>query len=259
MKNFIILSLMLVALLPLCYSCNFFLDEDEGIKRTMSVRIEPQQNADAFEICQQKYNLEFVSVSIEMRKRIDDNFEEPYYCSGAIYIWKNNKKIDSLIYANFEPVGGDYGLRVHEELINGCLIITKHGDYDGETIFINPEGKIKKCIGGIPHYSKNKNWVISFYESDLGGFSIFDLGNFEEIFSESDSENHGIALAENANLLFLQMQNTDDLVPKYFSFDAKTKVLSEANPEDFKKAKELKSIEDYMNYVVFCGCKALEQ
>jgi hypothetical protein len=254
-----ILSLIFLALLTICNSCDFFLDEDEGIIRTMSVRLEPQLKIDSFENCQESYKLRFVTVSIEMRKRIDENNEEaPYYCSGALYVWKNDKKIDSLIYANFEPVGGDYGLRVHDKLINGCLIITKHGDYDGETIFINPEGKIKKCIGGIPHYSKDKNWVISFYESDLGGFSIFDLGSFEEIFSKSDIEHHGITLAENANLLFLHMENSDDLASKYFVFDALTKELSEANYEDFKKARELKSIEDYRDYAVFCTCKAFK-
>jgi hypothetical protein len=100
--------------------------------------------------------------------------------------------------------------------------------------------------------------VISFYESDLGGFSIFDLGSFEEIFSKSDIEHHGITLAENANLLFLHMENSDDLASKYFVFDALTKELSEANYEDFKKARELKSIEDYRDYAVFCTCKAFK-
>lgn len=252
------LKLFQIFVLPVLIILSCSLDDhDESDYSTEKSNINIEDKA--FQICVIEQKLEHATVTIEMRKRIDDNFEEPYYCAGTLYVWKDEKIIDSIIYEDFEPVGGDYGLRVHEELINGCLIITKHGDYDGETIFISPEGKIKRCIGGIPHYSKNKNWVISFYESDLGGFSIFDLRSFEEIFSVTDSENHEIALAENTNLLFLHMENSDDLVPKYFVFDAKTKELSKADYEDFKKAKELKSIEDYMNYVVFCGCKAFEQ
>jgi hypothetical protein len=259
MKNFKFLGLMLLFSLPLMTSCDFFLDADEGIVRTMKVQAKDDKKADSFVICKESYRLEFATVSLEMRKRIDERFEEPYYCSATIYVMKDEKIMDSIVYENMQPVGGDYGLRVHNELINGCLIITKHGDYDGETIFINPDGNIQRIIGGIPHLLESKNWIVSFYESDLGGFSIFDLNRFEEIYSKSDFGYYPLKLALIGDELIFEMEDFEENdAASYSSFNTKTLDFSQANPKKFRNARAIDSIEDYKNYVVFCDCHLSE-
>jgi len=97
-----------------------------------------------------------------------------FSCHSSIYIVKDSQRIDSLKFREIEAVGGYFGLRNTQE-INNHLLVTKHGDYDGRTVIINQNGKIFNLIGGQPFLDKEQNYLFSIFDSDLSGFSIFDL------------------------------------------------------------------------------------
>lgn len=97
-----------------------------------------------------------------------------FSCHSSLFVLRDSQKIDSLKYRGIEALGGHFGFR-NIQKIDSHLIITKHGGYDGRTIIINPKGTIFNLIGGQPFLDKEKNYLFSIYDSDLSGFSIFDL------------------------------------------------------------------------------------
>lgn len=97
-----------------------------------------------------------------------------FSCHSSIYILKDSQRIDSLKFREIEAVGGHFGFR-NAQKIENHFMVTKHGDYDGRTIIINQNGKIFNLIGGQPFLDKEQNYLFSIFDSDLSGFSIFDL------------------------------------------------------------------------------------
>lgn len=138
--------------------------ENEHINKMNSIEIENIES-DTFKL---------KDIGIILRQEFPSENNPMFSCHSSIYIIKNSKKVDSLKFREIEAVGGYYGFR-NAQKIENHFVVTKHGDYDGRTIIINQNGKIFNLIGGQPFLDKEQNYLFSIFDSDLSGFSIFDL------------------------------------------------------------------------------------
>jgi len=114
------------------------------------------------------------SIKVEIKQLKKSQFGN---CFSEIIIYNGSKIKDSLKFDNIESLGGNSGLYKYSEKINNNVIISKFGDYDGRTIIINQYGKIYNIIGGEIYFDKKNSFIISKYDSDLNGFSVFDIKN----------------------------------------------------------------------------------
>ena len=125
-------------------------------------------------------------------------------CSAEIMVYKNNKLLDSLKFDAIEALGGCYGIYVYSQLIDNHLIISKYGDYDGRTIVINETGRMVSIIGGNVYYDKESSLLFSIYDSDLSGFSIYDLKSEMVLLEMEDMSARPIGFYKNDNSFYIQ-------------------------------------------------------
>ncbi len=131
------------------------------------------------------FNLE--DAQVILKQEFPPKSNPMFSCHSSIYILKNSKPIDSVTFRNIEALGGHFGLR-NAQKVDNHLLVTKHGDYDGRTIIINQEGEMSNLIGGQPFLDKEQNYLFSIFDSDLRGFSIFDLTNDSLLLAIEDFE-----------------------------------------------------------------------
>jgi hypothetical protein len=193
-----------------------------------------------------------IQVVIVQHKKLDESSIDSY-CNAEILIYRNDILIDSLIYKNIEPVGSDYGLKVYDELFYDCLIISKFGDYEGETIIINKKGKIHKSIGGVISIDKEKGLLFSEFVSDLTGFSVFDIKNFKELISMTEIEERPIEFYKDEDRYFFKAINdeTEKISFWEIQFDLERIMIVDMEVE-LLKDKKLKNLIDYKATYVQC-------
>jgi hypothetical protein len=109
-------------------------------------------------------------------------------CVGQIKVYKDDSLIDSIFYDEIGAVGGQFGLLVYPRTIKNHIVITKYGDYSGQTIIIDENGACYKTIGGFSFYDKESGLLFSILHSDVSGLSVFDLNSDTEIFKIVDIE-----------------------------------------------------------------------
>ncbi|TNE30349.1 MAG: hypothetical protein EP346_03920 [Bacteroidetes bacterium] len=114
-----------------------------------------------------------------------------FYCKAKLRISLEGKTVDNLMFST-EPVGGYYGVSKGIEL-EDHLIFTVHGDYDGRTLIVTPKGEMHNLIGGRNFYDASSNLLFCNYESDAGGFSVFDLSTDLLLFTTSDRNDEFIS------------------------------------------------------------------
>ena len=193
-----------------------------------------------------------IQVVIVQHKNLEESAIDSY-CNAEILIYQNDILIDSLIYKNIEPVGGDYGLKVYDELFYDCLIISKFGDYEGETIIINKKGKIHKSIGGVISIDNEKGLLFSEFVSDLTGFSVFDIKNFKELISMSEIEERPIDFYKDGERYFFKAINdeTENISFWEIEFDLERIMVVDFEVE-LMQDKKLKKLIDYKVTYVQC-------
>ncbi|MEO9513596.1 MAG: SH3 domain-containing protein [Flavobacteriaceae bacterium] len=99
-----------------------------------------------------------------------------FSCRGLIRTIKENKLIDEINYGNIDPVGSNFGLTFSKNQNKENLFIaSKFGDYEGEIIIIDGNGKIQRFEGGQYFVAKNGKYLVSSWSSDLSGLTIYDL------------------------------------------------------------------------------------
>ena len=152
-------------------------------------------------------------------------------CNAEISIKKNGNKIDSIIFKEIEGVGGDYGLNVYNELINDHLIITKYGDYDGLTIIINNKGEVFSIIGGYIFVDFESNILFSIYDSDLSGFSVFDLSSDSEILKTTEMEDRPNAFYKQKSEYLMKTINDETETEAIWNVNLLTKELNKVQIE----------------------------
>ncbi len=129
------------------------------------------------------YFLDLITIKIIQIKPIDGYYE--FYCNSIIRTIKENRLIDEIEYRDIQPVGGDYGINFSNKQIEKSLFIaSKFGDYQGELITIGTNGKIKTFQGGKYFITDDKKHLISNWDSDLSGLTIFDLEKKQVCFNK---------------------------------------------------------------------------
>ncbi len=145
------------------------------------------QSTESVKMTEIKRDIGSIHVKVIQFKSLVESPDLPL-CRAKILIFKNNIQIDSIVFNEIEAVGGQYGLLTYSGLIKNHIIVSKYGDYDGETIIINAKGEKFITIGGYSFVDNSSGFLFSILDSDLSGFSVFDLNNDKEIFKKVDIE-----------------------------------------------------------------------
>jgi hypothetical protein len=112
-----------------------------------------------------------------------------FLCRSWLTIKKNNKILEQK-YFDIEPVGGCSGLYTPtKQPCKDYFIISKFGDYEGQTLLIDTTGKLTILTGGAFSTSTDNNYLFATYDSDISGITIYDLKSKKLILSkEKDDE-----------------------------------------------------------------------
>ncbi|MTK53860.1 hypothetical protein [Paludibacter sp.] len=108
---------------------------------------------------------------------------DSFLCRSWLIIQKNDKILTRKFY-DIDPVGGCSGLFFPPtQLLDNYFILSKFGDYDGETLLVDKTGKLIVLAGGSFSISADKKYIFSVWDSDLSGITIFDLTSGKTILS----------------------------------------------------------------------------
>ncbi|MCW0484568.1 hypothetical protein [Gaoshiqia sediminis] len=212
-----------------------------------------QQKNTEIKETQIKKSLKNIDVIITQYKSLIESPDIPY-CKAKIEILRNGKKIDSINFSEIEPVGGHYGLLVYNEIINDHIVISKFGDYDGQTIIINDKGEKFQTIGGCVSVDIENGLLFSIYNSDLAGFSVFDLNKDKEIFKMMDIDDRPREFFKYSNSRFLYKATNDETEKEAIweiEFDMDRIMQLDLTAEDIK-GKELRKLSDCKEINVNC-------
>lgn len=96
--------------------------------------------------------------------------------SYSIITLSANDTIDYKIYKRIEALGGLATVLVPVlQPSKDYFILAKFGDYDGNVLLIDPIGMIRTIKGGNFFITDDHRYLISPYNSDCAGLSVFDL------------------------------------------------------------------------------------
>ena len=100
-----------------------------------------------------------------------------FLCRSWLTIKKNDNVLNQKYY-DTEPVGGCSGLYTPtKQPCKDYFIISKFGDYEGQTLLIDTTGKLTSLAGGAFSMSTDNNYLFATYDSDISGITIYDLKN----------------------------------------------------------------------------------
>ncbi len=113
---------------------------------------------------------------------------ENIFCRYWLTIIKNGKITDQKMY-DIEPVGGCSGLyKPIKQPLNNYFLISKFGDYNGQTILIDTAGNITSIPGGSFSISADNNYLFTIHDSDISGITIFDLKNKKVVLNDERND-----------------------------------------------------------------------
>ncbi len=129
-----------------------------------------------------------VEIIITMTSPKINNSIHKFYCRSWLTIKKNGKLLNQKYY-EIEPVGGCSGLYTPtKQPCEDHFIISKFGDYGGQTLIVDTSGSLKVLIGGAFSLSKDNRYLFALYDSDISGITVFDLKNKKMILSEERND-----------------------------------------------------------------------
>lgn len=186
-------------------------------------------------------------------KNSDANFS----CRSWLAILKNNKVITRKFY-DIEAVGGCAGL--YKPTIQPCknyFILSKFGDYAGQTLIVDTNGKLTILTGGAFSISTDKHYLFATYDSDVSGITIYDLKNKKIILSkESSGEERFNEFYFEDGTYFVSMEHND--TSKEMSvgkLDIKNKKITVVKkPNSFLKNKLKLKMYNEVQSLAKCNC-----
>lgn len=186
-----------------------------------------------------------------------------FYCRAWLTVSQGNKIITQQFYKSIEPVGGCSGLFIPDQQPRkDFFIFSKFGDYNGSIFIIDTAGKVIEKIGGIFYISKDKRYLFSNYDSDLGGLTVYDLNKHLVIYSSSEELPRNLYLNDwyfQDGKYFARAYddetNSNEQLIKIATFDFKTNklVITTVEKNYLKKENQLKIYNDY-KYAKDCNC-----
>ncbi len=113
---------------------------------------------------------------------------ENIYCRSWLTVLKNGKITDQKMY-DIEPVGGCSGLyKPNKQPLNNYFLISKFGDYKGQTILVDSSGTITTLSGGSFSVSADKNYLFTMHDADVPGITIYDIKNKKIILNDERND-----------------------------------------------------------------------
>jgi hypothetical protein len=200
-----------------------------------------------------KKSIKNIDVVITQFKSLNESLEIPF-CRAKIEILKSGTKIDSINFSEIEAVGGNYGLIVYDNLVKDHIIISKFGDYDGQTIIVNKKGQKFITVGGYSYFDSTSGLLFSIYDSDLSGLTVFDLNDDKEIFKITDIEDRPQEFYKYPNNRFLFSAINDESEIKSIweiEFELDRIMQLDLTTQDVR-GKELKRLTDYDELDINC-------
>lgn len=193
-----------------------------------------------------------IKVVICQKKSLIDS-PDIQYCKGSIEIYKNETSIDSVFFNPIEPVGGNYGLLVYNKIIQDHLIISKFGD-EGRTIIINNNGKVFTTIGGYVYYDQDSGLLFSIYDSDLFGFSVFDLNSDQIIMEKYDIEEEPLEFYKTIENKYVFLSyNNETAKENTWEIILNTKTIKKvAISRELIKNRKINELVEYQKLELYC-------
>ena len=216
-------------------------EEEITVIKTDSSTIEITDTIEVFTGEKTEVNYQLGDIDVRLIQNKGDKSE--FYCKSQLITTKNNKTIDIVKFSP-EPVGGNFGVSNGFVFLNH-IIFTKHGDYDGRTIVVDSNGKIYDLIGGENFLDKDNKLLFSIYESDLTGFTVFDLKSDSITLTMSEFEDRPMKIhKEYNNRYFMSCINDETEIKSIweFEFDMQRIMQVDLTEEDINESNMLEFI-----------------
>jgi hypothetical protein len=114
-----------------------------------------------------------------------------FLCRSWLTIKRGDKVLSQKHY-DIEPVGSCSGLyKPTKQPCKDYFILSKFGDYEGETLLVDSLGKLTVLTGGSFSLSEDKNLLFTTHYSDISGITIYNLKSKQKVLqieSEEDKE-----------------------------------------------------------------------
>jgi hypothetical protein len=175
-----------------------------------------------------------------------------FLCRSWLTIRGRNKVLKQKFY-QIEPVGGCSGLFVPSvQPLDNYFIISKFGDYEGETLLVDTTGKLIELTGGSFSVSPDKKYLFAIWNSDLSGITIFDLTKRKTILSkeiEGDKEYRDVYFQDGTYYVTYFDENTVGIL------DIRDKdIRTSSKPKGFLKKMSKLRIYNDVQALTTCNC-----
>ncbi|MFY7670794.1 SH3 domain-containing protein [Tenacibaculum sp. MEBiC06402] len=150
-------------------------------------------------------------------------------CKAKVRVLKNKKVFKELKFQEIDALGDNHGIVAPtKQPSNSLFVLSKFGDYNGQIIIINLEGKITTFNGGSYFLTNNNRYLISDWHSDTSGLSIYDLKNEKLVFEEELEEHLGNWYVKK-DIYYVSIWNDNEEVNKAYQIDFDNYKLIESN------------------------------
>jgi hypothetical protein len=185
-----------------------------------------------------------------------DNSNAQFLCRSWLTIKKNGKILEQKFY-DIEPLGGCSGLYAPaEQPLKDIFVISKFGDYEGETLIIDTTGKATTISGGSFFVSPDSKFLFSIWDSDVSGVSVYNLTTKNIILEkESETESRFAEIYFQDGKYYTTFDEQMDEKEIICQFDFKTKKIISINKSAsfLKKQNKLKIFNDVQG-LQKCNC-----
>jgi hypothetical protein len=141
-----------------------------------------------FDVSQKEFRHGEVLIKIFQAKKKKSKEVAPHECRAWITIERSGKLQKRIYYDDISPVGDRYGIFLpKKQPYKEFFIIIKLGDYDGRLIVVDIKGNVVDEIGGRFFTARDKRYLFSEYDSDIGGISVLDMKTGQVVFTSTET------------------------------------------------------------------------
>lgn len=180
-------------------------------------------------------------------------------CRIWLFVKKDSVRTDQLYYNDCEALGGCSGIFVAGgQPSEKHFILSKFGDYNGQLLMIDTNGKIRTYAGGRYYLSHDKRYLFSFYDSDQPGATVFDLKGDRLLYTSDSLQKHLMGMYRNGKTYFATLAGErEEEKVSVVVFDFKTrKFISDLVTSDYiARSKPMKGYNQFQYAPCDCGRK----
>lgn len=195
---------------------------------------------------EQQKTIEKTTIALTEISTLDSGY------NAWIDVYHNNKLVKTIHYKKAQALGGIAGVEFLSHAIPDYVIVVKHGDSDGKTIYVHKNGTVQETNGGISTQLIDNKYIINFHECDTGycGYSIFDPKTGRIVASNGDL--HITEVYENQGNIILNTAHDGYNLVKLDLKTLNTTKYQTNKPEDLKQFTQYTPYEQ--EKPCFCNC-----